>query len=97
MTDPMELARNMAHAIMRDRVARSSSVVGKDGRQRVTLQHMQASRQMDEAMDAFCNAVGMPVETPEQYTDAEALRIWTGMEMPSSAEDQPSDLFNAIR
>jgi hypothetical protein len=86
----------MARAIMRDRTARSSSPVGRDGRQRVTFQNMQAASQMDAAMRAFCAAVGMPVEEPEQYTDAEALRIWTGTDLPE-AQRPPTDLLNAAR
>lgn len=96
MTDPLELARNMAMAIMRDRTARSSSVVDNDGRQRVTFQHMQASSQLDEAMNAFCAAVGMAVVMPEQYSDAEALKMWTGHDMPVADPDEAArsdDLF----
>ncbi len=91
--DPLALAMQMATAIMRDRVARSSSVVGKDGRQRVTFQHMQASKQLDETMEAFCASVGMPVELPEQYSDAQALKIWSGLEMPDSEDKSHGDLF----
>lgn len=92
-TAVLDLARNMALAIMRDRVARSSSTVGRDGRQRVTYQHMQAYKQMDDAMEAFCEAVGMTIEKPTQYTDAEALKIWSGLEMPVLPEERPDDLF----
>jgi len=91
MSDPMELARDMANAIMRERTARSSSVVDADGRQRVTFQHMQASHQMDEAVAAFCAAVGMPVVMPEQYSDAEALRRWTGHEIPAGWDGTAED------
>lgn len=79
---------------MRERVARSSSVVGKDGRQRVTFQHMQASRQLDEAMEAFCSSIGMPVEMPTQYSDAEALKMWSGLDMPESDDKCEADLFD---
>lgn len=93
MTDPLELAREMARAIMRDRTARSSSTVGRDGRQRVTFQHMQAMKQMDEAMASFCAAVDMPIVMPEQYTDAEALKEWSGLDMPAAEEQISDDLF----
>jgi len=91
MTDPIELARDMATAIMRERAARCSSVVDGDGRQRVTFQHMQASHQLDQAMAAFCEAVGMPVVIPEQYSDAEALKMWTGHDMPAEWDGVATD------
>jgi hypothetical protein len=96
MTDPIDLARDMAAAIMRERTARSSSTVDRDGRQRVTFQHMQASHQLDEAMTAFCTAVGMPVVMPEQYSDAEALKKWTGHDIPQEWDGAVSDADAAV-
>lgn len=91
MTDPIDLARSMATAIMRDRTARSSSPVDGDGRQRVTFQHMQASHELDVAMTAFCAAVGMTVVMPEQYSDAEALKKWTGHDIPEGWDGAVAD------
>lgn len=97
MTDVLDLAREMAKAIMRDRTARSSSAVGRDGRQRITFQHMQASKQLDDAMEAFCDAIGMEVSMPEQYTDAEAIKQWTGRDIPEMKDREPPDLFRHTR
>ncbi len=95
MKDTMDLARDMALAIMRERTARSSSVAGRDGRQRITFQHMQAMKQLDDAMEAFCIADGMQVVLPAQYTDAEAIFHWTGKAMPMPDDQAPDDLFSS--